>query len=215
MIASDGRIVWFRDESVLIRDERGEPQMWQGVMVDITEAKEAEERLRDAEERFRALVEHFPAVTYREALVATAEEFYISPRVTEVFGYTPEEWTWTPRFWSDRLHPDDREQVLAIDAESNRTQSPYVSEYRFLKADGTYVWIHDEATLVLRPDDSGFWQGFLLDITERKEAENRLAETEERYRLLVERSPLLIYVQEIDPSTGESVTTYLSPRTKG
>jgi PAS domain S-box-containing protein len=215
MIASDGRVVWFRDESVLVRDERGEPQMWQGVMVDITGAKEAEERLREAEERFRALVEHLPAVTYREALVATPEEFYISPRVTEVFGYTPDEWTWTPRFWSDRLHPDDRERVLAIDAESNRTQTPYVSDYRFLRADGTYVWIHDEATLVQRPDESGFWQGFLLDITERKEAENRLAETEERYRLLVERSPLLIYIQEIDPATGESVTTYLSPANEG
>ena len=112
MIASDGRVVWFRDECVLIRDERGEPQMWQGVMVDITEAKLAEARLREAEEQFRALVEHLPAVTYREALVATPEDFYISPRVTEVFGYSPEEWTWTPRFWSERLHPDDRERVL-------------------------------------------------------------------------------------------------------
>ncbi|HET9248900.1 MAG TPA: PAS domain-containing protein [Actinomycetota bacterium] len=211
MLASDGRVVWFRDESVLIRDEHGEPQMWQGVMVDITEAKLAEERLREAEERFRALVEHLPAVTYREALVPTAEDFYISPRVTEVFGYTPEEWTWTPNFWSDRLHPEDRERVMEIDRDTNRSGMPYVAEYRFLKADGTYLWIHDESTLVLRPDGSGFWQGFMLDITERKEAENRLAETEERYRLLVERSPLLIYVQEIDPDSGESVTTYLSP----
>ncbi len=105
MIASDGRVVWFRDESVLINDERGEPKMWQGVMVDITEAKMAEARLREAEEQFRALVEHLPAVTYREALVATPEDFYISPQVTEVFGYSPEEWTWTPRFWSDRVHP--------------------------------------------------------------------------------------------------------------
>lgn len=210
LIASDGRVVWFRDESVLIRDERGEPKMWQGVMVDITRAKLAEARLRDAEEQFRALVEHLPAVTDREALVTTPEDSYISPRVTEVFGYSPEEWTWTPHFWSDRVHPDDRDRVLAVDQETNRTGTPYVAEYRFLKADGTYLWIHDESTLVRRPDGSGFWQGFMLDITERKEAESRLAETEHRYRLLVERSPLLIYVQEIDPATGGSVTTYLS-----
>ena len=156
-------------------------------------------------------MEHLPAVTYREALVATPEDFYISPQVTEVFGYSPEEWTWTPRFWSERVHPDDRDRVFAVDQETNRTGSPYVAEYRFLKADGTYLWIHDESTLVRRPDGSGFRQGFMLDITERKEAENRLAETEQRYRLLVERSPLLIYVQEIDPDTGGSVTTYLSP----
>ena len=87
-------------------------------------------------------------------------------------------------------HPDDRDRVVAVDQETNRTGRPFVAEYRFLKADGTYLWIHDESTLVRRPDGSGFWQGFMLDITERKEAEDRLAETEERFRLLVERARL-------------------------
>src|SRR5262249_3325132 len=58
MIAADGRIVWFHDESTLVRGPDDEPVMWQGVMVDITDRKEAEERLRAAEERLRQLVEH-------------------------------------------------------------------------------------------------------------------------------------------------------------
>ena len=212
MIAADGGIVWFRDESVLMHDEEGHPLKWQGVMVDITERKEAEERLLEAEDIFRTVVEHLPAVTYREALGSpNPERFYMSPRSAEVFGYTPEEWTWTPEFWEDRLHPDDRERVLTLDAETNRTHEPFVAEYRFRRADGTYVWIHDEATVVERPGGEAFWQGFLLDITLRKDAESALAETEERYRLLVERSPVSIYVQDIDPESGGSVTTYLSP----
>ncbi len=210
MIAADGRVVWFRDQAVQIRDEVGRPLLWQGVMLDITERKEAEARLREAEDVFRALVEHLPAVAYREALHASPEEFYISPRVKEVFGYAPEEWTWTPRFWSERIHPDDLDRVLALDEETNRTHRSYTIEYRFRHADGSYRWVHDEATLVERAD-GGFWQGFLLDITERKRAETALGEAEERYRLLVERSPLVIYVQEIDPGSGASVTTYLSP----
>ena len=135
----------------------------------------AEAELRDTEERYRALAEHLPAVTYREALEDTPEDFYISPRVREVFGYTPEEWTWGGDFWVDRLHPEDRERVLALDAETNRTHEPYVAEYRFRKADGSYVWIHDEARLVVRPGGAGSWQGFFLDITERKEAEDKVA----------------------------------------
>jgi PAS domain S-box-containing protein len=135
----------------------------------------AEAELRETEERYRALAEHLPAVTYREALEHTPEDFYISPRVREVFGYTPEEWTWGGDFWIDRLHPEDRERVLALDAETNRTHEPYVAEYRFRKADGSYVWVHDEARLVVRPDGAGSWQGFFLDITERKEAEDKVA----------------------------------------
>jgi PAS domain S-box-containing protein len=210
MIAADGRVVWFRDQAVQIRDETGRPLLWQGVMLDITERKEAEARLREAEDVFRALVEHLPAVAYREALLASPEEFYISPRVQEVFGYSPEEWTWTPGFWSERIHPGDRDRVLALDEETNRTHRAYTAEYRFRHADGSYRWIHDEATLVERAD-GGFWQGFLLDITERKRAETALGEAEERYRLLVERGPFVIYVQEVDPDSGASVTTYLSP----
>ena len=134
----------------------------------------AEADLRETEERYRALAEHLPAVTYREALQHTPQDFYISPRVREVFGYSQEEWTWGEDFWSSRLHPEDRERVLAIDAETNRTHEPYVAEYRFQKADGSYVWIHDEARLVVRPDGTGSWQGFFLDITERKETEATL-----------------------------------------
>jgi PAS domain S-box-containing protein len=137
----------------------------------------AEADLRETEERYRALAEHLPAVTYREALQQTPQDFYISPRVREVFGYSPEEWTWGEDFWSSRLHPDDRERVLAVDAETNRTHEPYVAEYRFRRADGSYVWIHDEARLMVRPDGTGFWQGFFLDITERKETEATLERT--------------------------------------
>ena len=163
-------------------DDCERERLWPPVEVDLLRAaagtlsaaivrERAEANLRETEERYRALAEHLPAVTYREALQHTPQEFYISPRVQEVFGYSPEEWTWGENFWSERLHPEDRERVLAIDAETNRTHEPYVAEYRFRRADGSYVWIHDEARLMVGPDGAGSWQGFFLDITEGKEAE--------------------------------------------
>ena len=209
MIAADGRVVWFRDESLLISDAQGQPKLWQGVMMDITQIKAAEERFREAEERFRVLVEHLPAVTYREAEDGTPDEFYISPQVERVFGYTVQEWTWTPRFWSDRLHPDDRERVMALDRETNQDHRAYASEYRFRRKDDTWVWIHDEATFVDSAAGQGFWQGFLLDITERKQAEAARAEAEARYRALVEQAPIAIYTQEIQPD-GSTDTVFIS-----
>jgi PAS domain S-box-containing protein len=211
MIAADGSVVWFHDESVLINGDDGEPLMWQGVMIDITERKEAEDRLREAEERYRVLVEHIPAVADVEAPDGNPHDFYISPQVRAVFGYTPEEWTWQPGFWRSKLHPDDLARVAEIDDRANRTQEDYSMDYRIQAADGRWRWVHDEAVFVRRPGGPGFWQGFLIDITERKEGESRLIEAEEKFRTIVEQSQATFYTQDIDAETGRSRTSYVAP----
>jgi PAS domain S-box-containing protein len=215
MIAADGRVVWFRDDAFLIRDDREAPLVWQGVMVDITERKRVEEQAREAEERFRDLVENIPAGTYRERLDADPNAFYVSPQVSDVFGYSAEEWRWTPGFWREHVHPDDLERVMVHDRETNETGARFSTDYRFRRADGTYVWIQDQASLIGPPDGERFWQGFMLDITERKEAEAALGEAEERFRLLVEQVPVVIYTQVIDPDDPTITNTiYISPRTE-
>jgi PAS domain S-box-containing protein len=212
MIAADGRVVWFADESVPIRDDQGEIVLWQGVMLDITDQKQVEERLRSAEGRYRALIEHIPAVVYRESPEGDPAKFYISPQVLDVFGYTADEWTWTPAFWRDRIHPEDRETVYAIDDHSNMTFEGYSIDYRFLHKDGHWIWVRDEATFVPEPHGEGFWQGFLLDITERKDAEQQLREAEQKFRTIVEQNQAIFYMQEIDPSDPTvSKTTYIAP----
>ena len=113
-------------------------------------------------------------MVYRESPDAAPEKFYISPRVTDVLGYSPDEWTWTEDFWKDRVHPDDQRLVFEIDDRSNETREPYEVDYRFLHGDGRWVWVRDEATFVPESDGDGYWQGFLLDITERKESESQL-----------------------------------------
>ena len=212
MIASDGRVVWFHDESILVRDADGSPLVWQGLMLDITERKEAEERLRAAEERYRALVEHLPAVVYIESRDADPNKFYLSPQVESVFGYTVDEWTWTPNFWVDRVHPADVERSLVQDRIANETLDAYSIEYRFRRADGSWIWVRDEATFLKDEGTEGFWQGFLLDVTEQKEAEEQVRAAEEQFRTIVEQNPAIIYTQSIDPDAPElSKTTYISP----
>jgi PAS domain S-box-containing protein len=215
MIASDGRVVWFHDDAVPIpRTDEDQPQLWQGVMVDITAQKEAEERLRAAQERYRALVENIPAVTYTESIDGSAEDFYISPQAKTLFGYDPEEWRWTNHFWRDHIHPADRERVLAEDRRTNETGDRYEIEYRVIAKDGRAVWIHDEATLIEDEHGGGrYWRGFMLDITERMMADENLRAAEAKYRTLVEQNPAVIYTQVIDPA-GHSNTAYISPRSE-
>src|SRR5262249_8637307 len=107
MRAADGRVGWFHDEAHLIRGIDGTPVSWQGVMVDVTTRREAEQELRLARERLEALIEHIPAIVYRESDDEDPAKFFVSPQVERILGYTREQWTWTDDFWVDRLHPDD------------------------------------------------------------------------------------------------------------
>jgi PAS domain S-box-containing protein len=130
-----------------------------------------------------------------------------------MLGYTPEEWTTSEvDFWAEHIHPEDAPSVVAANEHANATKEPFGAEYRIQHADGTYRWVHDEATFV--PDVAGgWWQGFMIDISERRAAEDQLREAEERFRLIVERGPAIFYQQEFDPDDPDvSRTTYVSPQ---
>jgi PAS domain S-box-containing protein len=190
-IAKDGRIVWFLDESVLVHDEDGKPLGWHGILVPISERIAAEEKVRETEERFRTIVEQNPAVIYTQefdpAEPSVSRTTYISPRQQELLGYTNEEVMADPEIWTRQIHPDDRDRVLAADLESNTTRAGSFSlEYRLIAKDGRVVWVHDQAKLVQIGEGPPFWQGFLLDITERKIAEQSLQESNERLNLVVD-----------------------------
>ena len=176
-----------------------------GVVVtsrDITERKEAERRLREAEERYRTLVETVPAVTYTDRAVGTYPDLavYTSPQIEELVGYSLQEWLDPERvLWEERLHPEDRTWVLSADEHSRSSGEPFSEEYRLLAKDGSVVWVRDEA--VLLRNEAGeplYWQGVLVDVTDRKEAEEALRESEERYRTLMEQSVEPIYLYDAE-----------------
>ena len=169
-------------------------------------------RALEAEERYRALVENIPAVVYVDDADETNSVIYRSPYVREVLGYEPEEFLSGPEFWQDLLHPEDRDRVLAENERTNRTGEPFRIEYRMIRKDGRAVWLRDEAFLIR--DGEGrprFWQGYFADITDRKEAEARLAEAEEKYRTMVEEVPAITYVFTQEPGGG-SRAAYVSPQ---
>ena len=175
MIARDGRVVWFRDEAVLVEEPLSGVSFWQGVMVDVTAEKELLEERTATEAKYRNLVEQLPAIVYLGEYGEDGDWLYVSPRLEHVLGYTPEEWLTHPSPMGTFTHPDDLGAARAAEEASLATGAPYRAEYRMRAKDGRWVWILDEASVVRDAQGAPLcMQGIMYDITERKQAEERL-----------------------------------------
>jgi diguanylate cyclase (GGDEF)-like protein/PAS domain S-box-containing protein len=189
----EGHVVWVLLSVSLVRDEVGEPLYFVSQIRDVSERKRAEEALREAEERYRTLVEQIPAVTYVDPVDDPDNSLYTSPHIERMLGYTPEEWQ-NERLWPKRLHPNDRERVLAADERFEKGEEErFDEEYRMLAKDGSVVWVREEAVLVKGEEGKPlYWQGIMHDVTARREAEEALRHSEERYRNVVEEQTELV-----------------------
>jgi PAS domain S-box-containing protein len=173
----DGSYVWVLDRSIHIRDERGAPVAWQGVLLDITDRKKLEEDLRASEAKYRTLVELLPAVVYIVSADDAGTPHYFSPYLETLTGYRPAEVLGRTHSWLDNVHPEDRDRVAAEDGHAIATGTPARIEYRCRRKDGSYAWVMDES-IFLRNEGGTIvaLQGVLIDITDRKQAEAALAE---------------------------------------
>ncbi|MDQ3378550.1 MAG: PAS domain S-box protein, partial [Actinomycetota bacterium] len=175
--------------------------LFTGIVRDVTERKKAERQVREAEQRYRTLVEQLPAAIYVQDAGDGDEPggiTYMSPQVEDQSGYTPQDFLQDPELYMGIIHPEDRGRVQEEDSRTERTGEPFRMEYRVLKPDGTVVWLRDEARLIL--DEEGrprFWQGFQLDVAERKKAEEELRKSEERYRLVARATNEAIWDSDI------------------
>ena len=200
----DGGIVWVHDRAVIT--ERDGARVVEGALADIT--RDTTPRRRWGSPRIgSAPARAAPAITFIEE-IDTGTNLYVSPQIEAVYGYTAEEWMADSTLWEQRLHPEDRDRVMASnDAE---TGDEWSIDYRSLRKDGSVVWIHDDARPVRgREGTPLYWQGVAFDITERMQAEERLRTAEERYRTLVEQLPVAVYTDAVDDL---STALYISPQ---
>ncbi len=182
IVLPDGQTRWRTAAGDVLAIEGGKASRMTGVGQDITERKEAEERLSQAEGRYRTLVEQLPLASYVEELDAESA-VYISPQIADLVGYTAEEWVVNPSFFATVLHPDDRDRVLAGFAEMHESGESFECEYRLIARDGRVVWIHDAAVVVRDEARHPLYaQGYMIDISERKANEEALRRSQDRLR---------------------------------
>jgi PAS domain S-box-containing protein len=183
----DGSDFQLERQVVPIRNSKGAVTNFLGIQRDITASRQAEVALRESDEKFRQLAENINDVFWIRS-PDMRELHYLSPAFERIWGRTRESQNANPSQWSDVIVPDDRERAMqAIDKLRDGNTSALSVEYRIARPDGEIRWlhvrgfpVHDAEGKVIR------LAGIVSDITERKQTEQVLRESEEHFRFLNE-----------------------------
>ena len=191
----DGVKVYILASITQIKDEQGKPFGLVGVNHDITLYKLAQEATRASEARYRLLADNITDLVVR--MNAEGEYLYVSPSSHALTGYEPAELLGQLR--DDFIHPDD---VLAIEetaqqAVEQRRDALHIA-IRFRHKQGHYIWMETNSRLIYAPATKEIVEVITTsrDITERKQAEEAMRASEEKFRLLVGAAPIAIMITD-------------------
>jgi PAS domain S-box-containing protein len=179
----DGEYHWCIDAGTPRFDAAGVYQGFVGAVTDVHDRKLAEERFRLAADAVNGIIYEYDFATGHVERTRG---------LCEVLGYRTDEVPPTADWWWEQTHPDDREgnrqRFEAVNGGTTR------NEYRVRHRDGRWLHVEDRAVL-LRGDDGRPVRmvGCTVDVTDRKEAEARLRASEERFRVAIKNSPILVY----------------------
>jgi diguanylate cyclase (GGDEF)-like protein/PAS domain S-box-containing protein len=174
------------------------------------------------DESWKALIEGLPLVTY--ILTPKGELLYVSPQIETMLGVQREHWLTSDADWlAGSVHPDDLR--LAWPAAKGADLAPGLREYRLVTIEGHSIWVVDERMPVQSSGGTQYIQGYLLDVTERKETAEALRASEEKFRSLISTVPGTIYrcswpdegsidfiSQQVEELTGHKPDEFLSAR---
>ncbi len=180
---------WLIADGVPMLRSNGEI-VWDGILQDITEHKDLIETLEELNAHLQVVVQSSQVGFYLTDLITGKS--YVSPAYKAQLGYPPDSPHGVPREWHDRLHPEDKERAIrAFEAFLQQEVPTYNIDFRLRHRDGSYRWIASMAKLIT--DEAGKpikVVGCHIDITERKEMEEQLRQSEMYFRQIFEYSPI-------------------------
>ena len=182
----DGQIRWVYDRATPKTDESGRVFQINGVCVDITEIKQAQQALAESEAKFRTLAESTPIAIfiYRENYL------YINPAMEKITGFSAEE-LFSKNFW-EIIHPAFREIAKQRGISRLRGENPpWRYEFKFLTKSGEERWADFSTKGIVFNGEKAFL-GTAIDITDRKKAEQSLQERESQLRTLINAMPDIV-----------------------
>ncbi len=187
---ADGEEVVLDSRTRLLRDRDGNPTSMVGISTDVTERKRTEEALRESEEQLRLIVEG------TQAMLVNVDQrgriTYVNDAATRMLGHPSEDLT--GELYLRFVHPEDRARVNSVYREQLETGTPSSSlEFRIIADGGDVRWVN----FVAHPIEDG-QAGIALDITERKQVEEALRESQERLLTVLDSIDADIYVADVE-----------------
>ena len=172
----DGAYRWFDMRGVPLRDADGRIEKWLGSNTDVHEAHVWHEALREGQERLEGIMATAPGalVIARGTRDGCLETLFVSPRIRAVHGISPALVAADTMSVTTLMDPDDVDRVLAEWDEARAEVVPFRCEYRVVHPEDGRTWVECRANPVREPDGSVLWYALLLDVTERKRAEEEL-----------------------------------------
>jgi len=168
--------------------------VWDGVLIDVTARKCAEDALLESQARFERLASNMPGMIYRYHVHLDGHEAfsYISPACQEIWEIEPAAVLADAQLAWNLVHPDDIQHLQQVVAEVRQRQAPLSVDYRIITASDRLKWLQVLARPAPQPDGSCLWDGIMIDITPQKEAEQALRMSEALNRAILEAMPDLL-----------------------
>jgi PAS domain S-box-containing protein len=176
--------------------------------MDITERKKAEQSLLESQEKYKRLSKNVPGMIY-VGYPDWSAEFIKGSK--EICGYSTKEINKGKINWTDLIHPDDKASVLKEGAELAKKQKYLVQNYRIIDKSKKIVWVEDKKTSYFSKDGKFLnIHGIVFDITKRKLIEEKLKESENKFRRLFEtaKDGILIIDYDTDKITDANPFLY-------
>jgi len=192
MIRKDGSEVFGEANANLIYNEKDEPVSIIFINRDITERRQAQDALRESEERFNLAITGTGAGLWDWDMVN--DTVYFSPQWKAMLGYEDHEIENAFSGWKKLWHPDDVTRIEeALKDYLDEKTTKYEIEHRLRHKDGDWRWILTRGDIIKDHDGKpSRWVGTNLDVTERKLIEKTLQESEEKYGIIFDQSPVAI-----------------------
>lgn len=208
-------IVTIHSKAQLVKNEHGTPTLVTGVIRDMTSWIAVEKALAESEEKFKRLAESTPVAVM---MYQNNKWIYVNPAAVEITEYSAEELL-NMNFW-DFVHPDFMQLIKQRgEARQKNKQTNYHVEFKIINKSGVEKWVYmSSASTIFNDAPAGIIS--LIDITNRKDAEIKLAESEDRYRFLsnVTFEGIVIHkdgvIQDVNKSF-EKLTKYSSSEAVG
>ena len=156
-------------------NQPGQTPLYVGYITDLTEQRELQRSLIEKEQKYRSLINNMPGAVFRCRLDENWSMLFISPSILELTGYQSDEFTEHCLEFIDLILKTDQQAVMDAVLKAVQDKRQYSIEYRIRHRNGKVLWLLDQGSFYYNNQDQAQWiDGVLIDITERKEYEDKL-----------------------------------------